>query len=1075
LAFFASLGSLALQAQITGAIRGTVLDPNGAVIAKAAVTLTNQETQQVRKQTANTEGEFNFDLLPIGDYEVQAEAPGFAGGKTLAQVKTGEPTTISFKLQVGAVTQVIEVANAVALVDTATAQLQTSIVGQAVQEIPVNRNPNNFVLGIPGIAPVSANNSFLGSGSFNSNGGRGRGNNIMVDGITATDVSVTGTGGPLGPLNFSSIKEVKVITNNFSAEYGRNSSSQVLYITKSGTNDLHGELYEYFQNNELNARAFFDRSGGPNIVRQNTYGFEVGGPAIVPKLFDGRNKAFWHVDYEGFKKRGTGAPVIANVPTDAQLATVTDPTSLTLVKQYQIPTSPSGTLPEVAPNTTNTWEQAYRADLVLGSKDSLWARYAVYDSVANSTGNTFINSNLPFFGASSANHPRQASLAETHLFGASAVNEFRFGFGQSKPSFPIQTPYPLGPRLNFSDGSVTSLGVSDVLPQGREQRTFQYTDNFSFTRGRHNFKTGFEWYHLEADSFFDSNVRSTITFATFAAFAAGQVSSYTQQFGNSVRANRIENAFGFFQDDWKVNRKLTLNLGVRLEFAGGPTEANGLISNLNLDNRTAFGAAGSGAFGLLETGKPSFNSNYNWAPRFGFAYTPFGDQKTVIRGGYGFAYDFVFLNPITNQRFLPPLIYASSLSGVSSFTGGNSFAKLYAGTADIQTSTSGLVGSLSTTAKNFGAISPAIAQNLRNPQVQQRSFGIERELMNNLVLKIGYVGTKGTYLQRTRPINLMANQPAPATSFADQTARLSQFTAATAGLNGNTTTFSNRIDPRYNAINYVESSASSTYNSLQIEVQKRFTKHALANFAYTWAKSLDDASDVLGVLQNDTSAQQDPNNNHNNHGPSTFDLRHTVSATYTWEMPFFLNAKSRLVRSMVGGWSFAGIASYHSGFPINIVAGPTVGGLTDPLQYLGTGNNVDRPNVAGPIVGWNPQPAGSATAPSGTTVVNGVAISNYALSLGLSQPLLGNFGNLGRNVLRINGQTNFDVSLFKNFHVTERVTVQLRGEGYNMLNQHSFQGVTSSNLPPITSTAFGQYNSVAQGSRFGQLAARIIF
>ena len=171
----------------------------------------------------------------------------------------------------------VEITTAVARIDIENSQLQTSITGQAVQEIPVGRNPNLFALSAPGIAPVSANNSFLGSGSFNSNGGRGRGNNLMVDGITATDVSVTGTGGPLGPLNFSSIKEVKIITNNFSAEYGRNSSAQVLYITKGGTNALHGELYEYFQNDKLNARSFFDRSGSPSIIRANTYGFEVGG------------------------------------------------------------------------------------------------------------------------------------------------------------------------------------------------------------------------------------------------------------------------------------------------------------------------------------------------------------------------------------------------------------------------------------------------------------------------------------------------------------------------------------------------------------------------------------------------------------------------------------------------------------------------------------------------------------------------------------------------------------------------------------------------------------------------------
>jgi len=1066
-----------LFAQITGGLRGTVSDPTGAAVSKATVTLTNLATKQARTQPVNERGEFTFELLTPGDYEVKAESPGFSVALTQAQVKTGEEAFVAFRLEVGRITETVQVSDAVAQIDTQNAQLQTSVTGQAVQEIPVNRNPNLFALTAPGVAPVTQNNPFLSSGSFNVNGGRGRGNNITVDGITATDVSVTGTGGPLGPLNFSSIKEVQVITNNFNAEYGRNSSSQVLYITKGGTNDVHGEAYEYLYNDKLNARPFFDRSGHANIVRTNTYGFEVGGPLYIPKVLDGRNKFFWHTDYEGYKNRGVGQTVIANVPKPEQLASISDPTSLALAKQYQIPTSPTGTLPENAPNTTNTWEVSVRGDVVIGNKDTLWARYAVYDSFANSSGNTFITSSLPYFGAASANHPRQATLAETHVFGTSAVNEFRFGFGQSKPSFPIQTPYPLGPQLNFADQSITSLGVASNLPQGREQRTYQYTDNFTINHGSHIIKVGFEWYHLEADSFFDSNVRSTLTFANFAAFAAGQLTTYTQNFGNSVRQNRVENAFSFVQDDWKVSRKLTVNVGLRMEFAGGPTEANGLISNLNLNDHSAFGAAGAGPLGLMQTGKPSFNSNYNWAPRFGFAYKLTGDGKTVIRGGYGIAYDFVFLNPITNQRFLPPLIYSGSITGVSSFTGGNTYANIYAGTADLQKSLLASVGQLNPTFKNFGVISPAIDQNLRNPQVQQWSLGVERELAGSFVLKLTYVGTKGTYLSRQRPINLIAAPPAPATSFADEQARLSQFTSAVAGLSGNTNlSFSNRFDPRYNAVNFVESSANSSYNALQLEAQKRFGRNYWVHVSYSWAHSLDDNSDVLGVLVNDSFAQQNPNDNRNNHASSQFDLRHILSVSHTWEIPFFRGSSNRVLRGGLGGWSFSGISTYRTGYPVNIFAGSTVGGMTDPVQLLGTGNNVDRPIVAGPITGFNPQPSGSASAPSGTTVVNGIAISNYALNLGLSQPLVGNFGTLGRNVLRLNGQMNFDWNLYKNFHFSERVNFQLRSEFYNIFNQHAFLAMgTPNTVTPITSTQFGQYTQVSQNARTIQVGVRIVF
>jgi hypothetical protein len=530
------------------------------------------------------------------------------------------------------------------------------------------------------------------------------------------------------------------------------------------------------------------------------------------------------------------------------------------------------------------------------------------------------------------------------------------------------------------------------------------------------------------------------------------------------------------QDDWKIRRNLTLNLGVRYERAGGPTEANGVISNLNLDIHTAYGAAGAGPLGLLESGKPSFHSNNNWAPRFGFAWQPFNDQKTVIRGGYGISYDFVFLNPITNQRFTPPFIYAGSLSGIANFTGPNSFANFYAGNSALQQSLSSQVGTLSTTLKNFGTLNPAIAQNLANGQAQQWNLGIEREVLKDLVVKVAYVGTKGTHLSRTHSINLIsdANAPAPAVSPADETARLADFTTAFANLNGGPTTFSNRFDPRYNVVNYVESSANSIYHSLQLEVQKRFSRQFFANMSYTFAHSIDDNSDVLGVLENDTASQQNPRDNRNNRSSSQFDLRHTLSITHTWEMPFFTKSSNRLVRGGLGGWQLSGITTHRTGFPLNIFAGAAPGGLTDPVIYLGTNVNADRPNVAGTITNFDPQPAGSAVANSRnvTTTVNGVPLNNYAASLGLSRPLLGNFGNLGRNVLRLNNQTNFDMDIAKNFHFTERTNFQLRGEFYNIFNLHAFRTLSSSN---INSASFGQYGTVSVNARTVQLAARIVF
>lgn len=1054
-------------AQITGELRGTVQDASGGIVTQAKVTLKSLETNLTREQNTNATGQFGFALLQIGSYEVKAEAPGFRVSVTRAEVRTGEIASVDFKLEVGQVTETVTVSDVVSQLDTENSQLQTAIVGQKIQELPVGRSLNLFALTAPGVAPVSSNNPFLGSGSFNSNGGRGRGNNITVDGITSTDVSTTGSSG-LGAVNFSSVKEVKIITNNFSAEYGRNSSAQVLYITKNGTNELHGELYEYHENDKLNARPFFDRTGRTNITKQNYYGFEVGGPVYLPKIFDGRNKAFFHTAYEGQKERGAGATRIARVPTPTMAAAVTDPSARALMQQYSLQTDPSGSIQTQAPATTNAYQFSVRGDLQLGQNDTLWMRYSRYNQTTASSGYTFVGTNLPGFGATSASQPRQATLQHVHLFSPTMVNEARFGFGRSNPAFPIDSPYPLGPRIQFQSGEVNPFGVWEGFPQGREQNTYQFTDNLSFTRGSHTFKAGFEYFFLEADSFFDAVQRPLLTFANWEGFAAGLPVTFQQRFGDSLRANRVKNLSGFFQDDWKVSRNLTLNLGLRWEFAGGPTEKNGAISNLNLNNNTAFGAAGAGPFGLLEVGQPSFESNNNWAPRVGFAWNAFGDQKTVIRGGYGIAYDFVFLNPITNQRFLPPLIITGTLSGQTSFTGNNSLASILAGNAQIQTQTRAQVGQFNQSVLNFGAISPAIDQGLRNPQVHQWNLGVQRDVAG-FVFKASYVGTKGNFLPRTRDLNLInpGVRPAPATSVADETARLSQFVAAQVGFNGGATARSNRIDGRYNAIGYVESSANSNYHAGQFEVQKRMSSYFL-NANYTYGKSIDNGSDVLGVLINDSANQQNPLDNANNRAVSQFDLRQRLVITHTWEMPFLKNASSGLVRGLLSGWSFAGITSFRSGFPVTLDAGSRR--TLSVINVLAGGGQV-RPNASGPVnINW--VPSGAAGAPQGTTNPNGVqAISAYAVQLGLSQPLLGNFGNMGRNVLRINGEKNFDWNIYKNFRFTERVNFQIRAEGYNMFNNTSFQEVDRN----IANPAFGQYNVVGQDARSFRVGARMIF
>jgi hypothetical protein len=339
------LVSTSVHAQTTGEIRGIVTDPSGSVVPGGKVTLNSTETGESRVATTDDEGRYAFPLLKIGDYQISVESQGFRNVVTRAGVRSAEITSANLKLEVGQVTEQVIATDVASVLDTQSAQVEEAVQTKAITEIPVVRNPNTIATTLPGIVIAGGSSN---SGSFNTHGNRARANNITIDNITATDISVAGTGSTNnGPLNFSSIKEVKIITNNFSAEFGRNAGAQVQYITKSGTNQFHGEVYEYLRNNEFNARDWFDRSGRPTVNRFNQFGGVFGGPVI-------RNRTHFFVSAEGNPVRGLGAARTARVPNAAMLGAVTDLTSKAILDGYKLPaaTTDNGTFGTVQQNAS---------------------------------------------------------------------------------------------------------------------------------------------------------------------------------------------------------------------------------------------------------------------------------------------------------------------------------------------------------------------------------------------------------------------------------------------------------------------------------------------------------------------------------------------------------------------------------------------------------------------------------------------------------------------------------------------------------------------------------------------------
>lgn len=1038
--------------QITGDIEVNVHDATGASVPNAAITVRNIDTGTTRSATASAENAVTrIAQLGIGEYEVTVQASGFAKAQTHATVSSGTVTTVPIALEVQSSAQEVIVTDSALTINTVNAQLQTTATSQQVVNLPIVSNTG--ILGLaaiaPGIVPVSLRNPFLGQGSFNSNGGRGRANNITLDNATATDVSTTGSAG-LGTVPIDGIKEFNIITNQFTAEYGRNSSAQVQILTRSGTNAFHGRLFEFFRNDKLNARDYFDRTGLAAVLRNNNWGAVLTGPIV-------KNKLLWAFTYEQQKIRGAGATRVATVPRPDQVANAV-PTSKQLMQQLQVPTDPSGTVSNAAGLGTDSLAFSGKVDWNISEKDVVFVRYGTFGNEQNSAGNTFINNNLPN-GASSQNRPHNATVSYTRAFTPSTVNVLLASFGRSAPVFIPLFSFG-GPEILFSDGTA-NFGLSGILPQGRIQNTYQLTDSLTHVVGTHQLKFGGDINRIHANSYFDSNVRGTFTFTTIADFAAGRPAVYSQRFGNSVRGNRVWNEFFFIQDDWKVKPSLTLNLGLRFEVAQGATEVNDILSNLNLDKKEPLGGAGTGPFGAFDIGGAYNKTGYNWGPRLGFAWSPVG-SKMAIRGGYGIAYDFIFLNPITNGRFLPPFMYNFSLPGAD-MTGNNTYDRLVAGTSQFQQDGAATIGTFGTTIKNFGSIGP-IAQDMRNPQTHQWSLSFEREFAANTVARLSYSGTKSNYLQRTRPINLIAPGVfTPPTTLAEeeQMRAAGVFTRVVSGLNAGLTSPTNRIDPRFTTIGLVDSSANSNYHSLQAYVARRFSHGFSFTGSYTWSKSIDDASDALGVLVNDTQLQQDPRNNKDNRAVSQFDIPHRFVLTHVWQ-PQWFSGGSGLQRTVLGGWQFSGIFQAQSGAPVNFQSGARLG-LNDPalLGLQTTGAGVTRPNLTGPLnIQFEPNPGLGAANP------------NKVTNSGLEQPLVGNLGNAGRNIDRVNRFLNFDWTLGKEFTVTEQVRTEFQAHFYNVFNNTTFSrpGLTLS--APAT---FAYYADTDTNSRNITLILRLIW
>ena len=918
-----------------GSIRGRVIDPSGSVIVGAAVNAKNTATGLVREVTTGEDGAYVMAELPAGVYTVTAHAAALSPVAQNVVVSVGADTTADFDLTSveRQATQLTVTAEA-PVVDTTRDVLGEVVDRQLVNELPLNgRDFGKLVALVPGVTvePSGVAGTQFGFGQFNINGNRDRSNNYTLDGTDNNDpffnnsalnqVGITGAPATLLPVD--AIQEFN-LQSHFSAEYGRNSGSVVNIVTRSGTNTIHGSAFEFLRNSALDARNYFNTEPRKTVFQNNQFGGSLGGPIV-------KDKAFFFGAYEG-QRENVGSDFLLNVPTPAQIAaaqavalgtgqiTAINPALTRILNFY--PQSNTPQIASVVRDKNDLDNLIVKIDENLTNTELLTGRYAFGQSKQTfplgNNGGFGKGSRLPQFAQTSPTRTQVVSLSLLSTLSATHINEIRFGYSRYRTSFSSLDanfdPTTIGlnfgngklglPEFDFSVSQLENLGAQGFsVPRGRTSQTYQILDNFTWLHGKHTFKFGGEFRYATIDNFNDNLERGIFSVNTdgldpdpvvdaLANFYIGNIFVLADT-GNTQRTTRNKGLSFFAQDDFRATSKLTLNLGLRWEYFGPLSEAHHLLSNLAPDGTLAM----VGTHGLNGVYNRDLN---NFAPRIGFAWNAMPD--TVVRGGYGFYYDYVpqdlFIANFTTSAGVatnpigPSPVYPMNFDSVAFTTPG----------AQILTPITTGPFSIFATPRDF-----------RTPYVQNWNVNVQQKLAENMSFEIGYVGSKGTRLVRLYD----ANQPDANFVYPN---------------------------PKFATIDMLAPISSSTYHALQTTFRIQAV-HGWSGFAtYNWGKSLDDASDGIDFTAG-AAFPQDSTNLKAEHGPSTFDTRHRFTGAVNYEIPTW----GGVPKALGSGWALNWIVSAQSGRPIPIITSDDTTGRF----YFNQRPNV-VPGVNPILSNWNP-------------------------------------------------------------------------------------------------------------------------
>ena len=1047
--------SAAVIGQTTGSIAGAITDEKGAVIPNATVTLRNTEKNTSRTTQTGSEGNYRFDNVPVGPYEVTVEAQGFA-----KYVQTGitlllnQNAVVDAALKAGSVQEVVNVTENAAIINTSNAEVSTQFDSRRLSELPLGptRNVLAVALSAPGVSQLGAGQTGFANGiSYSSNGGRVRSNNFMVDGQDNNEPGVAGAAQPLN--NPDLIQEVRLITNQFLAEYGRNSSSVFNAITKSGTNDYHGSLFFFHNSNPLNAcsntdkRAGFCNSASTNPSRQhapfrieNQIGGTLGGPLHLPRFgeggptyISGKNRTFFFGSYQRWSDRQLGSGTTLNgAPTEAGrqvLATAAGhlPQVQALLRHLpaaQAPINasapftlggqtfnvPLGSITGSTAFFFDNHQASFRVDHNAGSKHLLTARYLFSDSDTGGTG----QATPP--GLTTQNVNRQQTLALSHIgtFTPTVVNELRVGYQRFASVTSATDPRSEEiPSLEISElgligfnaaASRTAIGLAVNLPQFRTNNIYQLQNNLSWHTGNHSVKLGTNIVESRIQSFFVPTIRGLLRYAT--------LNSFVNDFAEAANINKplpggeaINNynwwdVHFYGQDEWRIRPNFALTYGLRYERNGEAT-----LSLLPANERIVGVAGGDPRFAW--TPVPKVDKN-NFQPRIGFNWNPrtdtdgvigfiTGGDRLVFRGGYAMTNDYTFTNIALNVASSFPFIAAVSLPANTTFAGAASVPNAFTRLPNV-----------SNAGVNPNEFTRTIVgDDFRLPYYQSLSFEAQREFGPNVVFRLGYVGSKGTALFQTldgNPRRLETLAPATCTP---------TFT----GPNPD----SCRVNRTAAVVRLRANAGSSIYHSMQGSLEKRLSRGFSAGLHYTWSSFIDTASEIFNPSSGEVAVSQDSFNRNADRARSTYDRPHRLTGNFVYELPWYQNQQG-LTGHLLGGWQLNGFFTFQSGAPFTVLNGSDPAGALSGINTL-VGDAI-RPNLATNL------PLSNMTVPE--------ILAAGGASLFQRITAAQRVGNAGRNILRADGINNLDFGIFKNTKIGENQRIQLRAEFNNATNTRDF-------------------------------------